>query len=1413
MTPFSAPASVPLFAAEQSATSPITNIGAVRYYRVDGVSSTSFEKSTIQTAINAADDFDIIEVLPGTYDESINLFDRVYLHSSAGARSTIIDGGARNDNVVYLSTEAVIEGFTIRNGARSSDGGGLHISESTDFDKMRVIGCVIRDNEAGDQGGGVYVSNGRPTFVSCTIVGNEAASGGAIYNTSTSNIVTLVNTLLWNPDAPEETAGQTASIVWNHSLSRDSTSGNILIDGVDQLTADPGLGYDYSLVSVSPARDAGTTALHPALDLDGEALTDGLKDIGADEFSDADSDGLPDWVEALGATDPLADTDGDTLGNLAEYETHLTNPNAADTDGDQLDDAAELATGTDALDPDTDGDGLPDGWEVGYGLDPLDGTTPDGDPDADTLTNAEEFALGTNPSSDDTDGDGLKDNEEGAIFASTDPSNFYYLDPTNPDTDGDGINDGLDSADGDDLSNLDELALGTDPNLADTDADGVNDSGEVDLGTDPLTNNDFANQDSDGDGLNDLFEINYGTDPNDADTNNNGMNDGEELDNGGDPRVPGPPPEPLNPGDPPGPDPFPPPPPSIYPGSYDILVESKNISFSKRGHSTFQSIDPAKRYLTLSAQQSFSGGNPESGPKNVSGSKTIEIDPITGDSTTTGDSFVNTGGTPDSPVRRSGESQISSYDDPPNQEGDDEATINYSSVLSNENTTEMMVTNGRNELEDYEDTFSTWSQTPRAYRNVHENELRFDYQKVQFKFKWESYVDDEDKFPIRYYVIFIPEDDPDTAENEEETGIEIVDTIEWDGVGDESPVEEIDPDSLKSGEDGRYEIVDMGLYVDHNRDGSINTTDSIFAARNSGSQTYYFWINDDDDSGEVGNDDVPLGANQPGADANSGGPGRVNGLRDLVDFFPLSINLGGVLSKFDDISQVDIRLSGSALRYIEYPQGYAGFSASQARSYLTDLTTAQELVDFDTQVVSGSSSSPTSLGADFVQLVSQGKGVLLMEGHSESTDPLKLHLYYEGQKLFEIECDISLSGVEEMFHHVDLTGVTTEYDGSAITPYVGAAGTRSTALNWPDARVNDRTFAFLHGFKVNGQQARGWQSEVFKRLHQMGSNARFVGVTWHGATGLDYHKAVFQAFQTGDNLNGAFSGYSGDLTVAAHSLGNMVVSHAIQSGSFRPDRYYAINAAVPAEAYVGGGLEMDMVEADWDTISADQYASRWHMLFSGSDNRQYLKWAGVFGSVPIETSFSNFFSAGEDVLDKRVGEKEASLLAYLLNLNFNFSRGAWKAQELVKGKVNALSLSLTRGQGGWKLNSDYPGNGDLAQFPRFRYFLESDLHGTDLMNASSTAGGLNVKYDLLARGLPALSYAAAVDFLATPPLGQIDNIDMQAQGRLSGQWPTEGHTSDEDQNSWLHSDFRNVALQYVYPMYQIMINKGPLNEY
>jgi hypothetical protein len=223
----------------------------------------------------------------------------------------------------------------------------------------------------------------------------------------------------------------------------------------------------------------------------------------------------------------------------------------------------------------------------------------------------------------------------------------------------------------------------------------------------------------------------------------------------------------------------------------------------------------------MTSSQSFSGGCPESGPLGVSGSRSATIDPLTGNSSVSGESYINTGGNAQSPVRRSGTQEISAYDDPPNDKDDCPGTIHFTSTLSGENTTAMMVANGKSKLKGF--TGTRQPGTPFAYRNVHKNELFFDYQKTQFQFRWKPEVTAEQRGPVTCLLVFQPEDNPDTKDIDESTkNAEVVETITWDGTSGESRFFTIDPDQKKSGVDGNYRLASVDIDFIHPATGEMD---------------------------------------------------------------------------------------------------------------------------------------------------------------------------------------------------------------------------------------------------------------------------------------------------------------------------------------------------------------------------------------------------------------------------------------------------------------------------------------------------------------------------------------------------------------------------------------------------------------
>lgn len=138
----------------------------------------------------------------------------------------------------------------------------------------------------------------------------------------------------------------------------------------------------------------------------------------------------------------------------------------------------------------------------------------------------------------------------------------------------------------------------------------------------------------------------------------------------------------------------------------------------------------------------------------------------------------------------------------------------------------------------------------------------------------------------------------------------------------------------------------------------------------------------------------------------------------------------------------------------------------------------------------------------------------------------------------------------------------------------------------------------------------------------------------------------------------------------------------------------------------------------------------------------------------------------------------------------------------------------------------------IAQFGFFKKFEDEylDLYapivdsnelrsGTwpKVADAKAEAMKPETQWRLLAHGIPAQSYAAAVNPLeslfAQNNSGAERNFNMPGlrdAGSLG--WPQERIVNGPFDFNWLHSDFRNVAMPYVYPVYEQMLDNGNLRE-
>jgi hypothetical protein len=364
------------------------------------------------------------------------------------------------------------------------------------------------------------------------------------------------------------------------------------------------------------------------------------------------------------------------------------------------------------------------------------------------------------------------------------------------------------------------------------------------------------------------------------------------------------------------------------------------------------------------------------------------------------------------------------------------------------------------------------------------------------------------------------------------------------------------------------------LAVDNNRDGQISfdATDATTPAK-----PFRFWINDSQEGGDVtsGSDTVP-GSSLPNYAVN-----QVNGRCDLINFFPVALCLSNVLQLLPPANGWEYHLSqaDSAVKFV-----YTSLTQSNAFDYLTNwdgyddygINTDEWVTNADTIQVT---SEGVALDMNWLAQVqnNDGVGVILMEGCTNTINPLMLEIWHNGQKMGGVPLYISISGVEQMYRWINLRDSFTV--SGETQPTINYPTRLAEPSNFPDSASNGRQIIHVHGFNVTEQQGRAEIAQVFKRLWQSGSKAMFTGVTWYGnesrwddpTDALDYYDNVRNAFLTASNLSVAVANLPGTQKfIMAHSLGNIVVSSAIQDFGMNIDAYFAIDAAVATEAYDGG---------------------------------------------------------------------------------------------------------------------------------------------------------------------------------------------------------------------------------------------------
>ena len=527
------------------------------------------------------------------------------------------------------------------------------------------------------------------------------------------------------------------------------------------------------------------------------------------------------------------------------------------------------------------------------------------------------------------------------------------------------------------------------------------------------------------------------------------------------------------------------------------------------------------------------------------------------------------------------------------------------------------------------------------------------------------------------------------------------------------------------------------LVPDYNRDGKI---DEIDYGRMEAGEAFTVWLNDDDDAegtadGETAGDTNVDLHDVPGGEGNDKDceDEKVNGRCDLLDFFPVLVDVSGV-PEWDGYTW---KLSSKSVNVV-----FTGLRADTAGDFHTkdakDFDGETSLYQASVKKLAGEDDEDAGLLED--GFLVEGRGVFLIEGAALGDEGLTLRGEKNGSAPVEVTLSLRVVKVEDMYGWMNLRGSKP----STLNPQISNPKSQISNLKSQSSNLkSQRHFVLVHGYNTNHEEARGNAAEFYKKLWQSGSDAMFTAVEWKGDQSQvrfdllgvtfspNYFVNVENAFAAARPFAEACKKLPGEKILVGHSLGNVLISSAIKDYGLDYTKYVMLNAAVAREAFDESAYDMDMIDEDWlgDEVKVKgegegegagggegegggsltnhlDWASRWYRNFADRkydpyEYRRKLAWRGRFANLPRTV---NYYSQSDNILvnpdpnekdpdelfardDQEIGPKVRELLLQKLISGKSIGRdgrkrtgfGFWAFSEKMKGTwvIDAINDVLT----------------------------------------------------------------------------------------------------------------------------------------